>query len=37
MTLRVKKSDADAFAKDKLTLEEFRKRAKIAIYDNGAD
>lgn len=37
MTLRVKKSDADAFAKDKLTLDEFRKRAKIAIYDSGAD
>ena len=37
MTLSVKKSDADAFAKDKLSLDEFRKRAKIAIYASGAD
>ncbi len=36
MSIRVKKSDADAFAKDKLTLEEFRKRAKIATYAGGA-
>ena len=32
LTIRVKKTDADAFAKGKLTLEEFRKKAKIAAY-----
>jgi hypothetical protein len=32
MTIRVKKSDIDAFAKGKLTLDEFRKTAKIATY-----
>jgi hypothetical protein len=28
----VKKSDVDAFAKDKLGLEEFRKKAKVVSY-----
>ncbi len=37
LTIRVKKSDADAFAKDKLTLEEFRKKAKITVYIGNAD
>jgi hypothetical protein len=32
LTIRVKKSDVDAFAKGKLTLDEFRKRAGMAIY-----
>ncbi|MEY2408803.1 MAG: hypothetical protein QOF48_1473 [Verrucomicrobiota bacterium] len=32
MTLRVKKSDADAFAQGKLTPEEFRKKAAIQTY-----
>ncbi|PWU13377.1 MAG: hypothetical protein C5B50_19385 [Verrucomicrobia bacterium] len=32
MTIRVRKSDADAFAKGKLSPEEFQKKAKIAIY-----
>jgi len=32
MTLRVKKSDADAFAAGKLDLEEFRKRATVRTY-----
>ena len=32
MTIRVKKSDADAFAKGKLTVEEFRKKAKMTTY-----
>ena len=32
MTIRVKKADVDAFAKGKLTVEEFRKKAKIATY-----
>jgi len=37
LTIRVKKSDADAFAKSKLTLEEFRKKAKMATYVGNAD
>ena len=37
LTVRVKKSDAEAFAKSKLTLEEFRKKAKIAAYVGNAD
>src|SRR5206468_8847635 len=37
LTIRVKKSDADAFAKDKLTLEEFRRKAKITAYVGNAD
>jgi hypothetical protein len=32
MTLRVKKSDIDAFAKGKLTAEEFRKTISIQLY-----
>jgi hypothetical protein len=32
LTLHVKKSDADAFAKDKMTLEEFRKKVKLSTY-----
>jgi hypothetical protein len=32
MTIRVKKSDVDAFGKGKLTLDEFRKKARIATY-----
>ncbi len=32
MTIRVKKSDADAFAKGKLSLEDFRKKASITTY-----
>jgi hypothetical protein len=32
LTLHVKKSDADAFAKDKTTLEEFRKKVKVSTY-----
>jgi hypothetical protein len=32
MTIRVKKSDADAFAKGEMTLEAFRKRAHVVSY-----
>jgi len=32
MTIRVKKSDIDSFAKGKLTLDDFRKKASIVIY-----
>ncbi len=32
MTIRVKKSDAESFAKGKLNLDEFRKKAKITTY-----
>jgi hypothetical protein len=32
MTIRVKKSDADAFAKGAMTLEAFRKRAHVISY-----
>ncbi len=32
MTLRVKKSDADAYAQDKLSDDEFRKKASIQTY-----
>jgi len=32
LTVRVRKSDADAFAKDKLSLEEFRKKVSIQAY-----
>ena len=37
LTIRVKKTDADSFAKGKLTLEEFRKKAKIAAYVGNAE
>jgi hypothetical protein len=32
MTIRIKKSDADDLAAEKITEDEFRKRAKVAIY-----
>ncbi len=32
MTIRVKKSDAESFAKGKLTIEEFEKKASITAY-----
>lgn len=32
LTLRVRKSDVDAFARNKLSLEEFRKKARWATY-----
>jgi hypothetical protein len=32
LTIRIKKSDVDAFAKDKLNLDDFRKKAKITPY-----
>ena len=32
MTIRVKKSDADAFAKGAITQEAFRKRAHVVAY-----
>jgi hypothetical protein len=32
LTVRVRKSDADAFAKDKLSLEDFRKKVSIQAY-----
>jgi hypothetical protein len=32
MTIRIKKSDADDLAAGKITEDEFRKRAKLAIY-----
>ena len=32
MTIRIKKSDADALAAGKITEDEFRQRAKLAIY-----
>ena len=35
MTIRVKKSDADAFAKGKMNLEDFRKKARITTYAGG--
>jgi hypothetical protein len=37
MTIRVKKSDADAFSKGKLDLDEFRKKAKVTTYFGNAD
>lgn len=36
MTIRAKKSDVDAFAKGKLNLDEFRKKAGIATYAGDA-
>lgn len=32
MTIRARKSDIDAFAKGKINLDEFRKKAVITIY-----
>ena len=37
MTIGVKKSDADAFAKGAITLEAFRKRAHIVSYLGSPD
>jgi len=37
LTIRVKKSDVDSFAKDKLNLDEFRKKAKIMAYLGAVD
>jgi hypothetical protein len=37
LTVRVRKSDADSFAKDKLNLDEFRKKAKIMPYAGAVD
>jgi hypothetical protein len=37
MTIRVRKSDADAFAKGKSTLDDFRKKARIAAYVGNSD
>jgi hypothetical protein len=37
LTIRVKKSDVDSFAKDKLNLDDFRKKAKITSYAGGLD
>jgi hypothetical protein len=37
LTIRVKKSDVDSFAKDKLNLDDFRKRAKIMPYAGGPE
>ena len=32
LTIRVKKSDADAFAKGKLDIDDFRKKATVTTY-----
>ncbi|HWV99876.1 MAG TPA: hypothetical protein VNZ64_09315 [Candidatus Acidoferrum sp.] len=37
MTIRVKKTDVDAYAKGKVGLEEFQKRARITTYATSAD
>jgi hypothetical protein len=37
LTIRVKKSDVDSFAKDKLNLDDFRKKAKIMPYTGAVD
>jgi hypothetical protein len=37
LTIRVKKSDVDSFAKDKLNLDDFRKKAKITPYAGGPE
>jgi hypothetical protein len=37
MTIRVKKSDADAFAKGSITQEAFRKRAHIVTYASNSE
>ncbi len=36
MTIRVKKSDADAFAKGSLKSDEFRKQVRVERYEDGA-
>jgi hypothetical protein len=35
LTLRVKKSDVDAYAKGKVNLDEFQKRARLTAYATG--
>jgi hypothetical protein len=37
LTIRVKKSDVDSFAKDKTSLDDFRKKAKIIPYAGGPE
>jgi hypothetical protein len=37
LTVRVKKSDVDSFAKGKLDLDQFRKKASLTIYPSGSD
>jgi hypothetical protein len=37
LTIRVKKADADSYAKGKLSAEEFRKRMNITAYRGGPD
>jgi hypothetical protein len=37
LTIRVKKADVDSFAKDKLNLDDFRKKAKIMPYAGGPE
>ena len=32
LTIRVKKSDVDSFAKGKLDIEAFRKKASVTLY-----
>ena len=36
LTLRVNKSDVDSYAKGKLNLDEFQKRARTTAYVSGA-
>lgn len=36
LTIRVRKSDVDSFGKDKLSLDDFRKKAKIVPYAGGS-
>jgi hypothetical protein len=37
MTIRVKKSDIDDFAKNKLNVDAFRKKAKMLVYTRPGD
>jgi hypothetical protein len=37
MTIRVKKSDVDDFAKGKVDLDAFRKKAKMLVYTRAGD
>jgi hypothetical protein len=37
LTIRVKKSDVDSFAKEKLNLDDFRKKAKVMPYAGAVD
>ena len=36
MTLRVRKSDVDAFSQDKMSLKEFQKKAAVQSYVGSA-